>query len=119
MRLFVEGLTSSEIDYDDRARGTDPEVDPAAAAAELEQLCAALRACQVDAHQALCVHSVTNSAGQRVTTRSSVGRELIYLQAHTVHHAAMIRGVLEAAGVEVPAQLGFAPSTMAHTDSER
>lgn len=119
VRLFVEGVASGEIDYDDRVRGTDLEVNPAAAAAELEQLCAALSAGPFDADQELRIRSVTNPAGQRVTTRSSVGRELVYLQCHTVHHAAMIRGVLEAAGVAVPAQLGFAPSTTAHSDSAR
>ena len=109
----MDGLTSGAVDYDSRVRGTGVETDPEAAAVALEQVCDALSACRMDAGEQVSVCSVTDSDGACVETSSTFGRELVFLQSHTVHHAAMIRAILAAAGVEVPAEFGLAPATIA------
>jgi len=109
----VDGVACGAVDYDSRVRGTSVETDPEAAAVALEQVCDALSACLADVDRQVSVCSVTDRDGARVETRSTFGRELVFLQSHTVHHAAMIRAILAAADLEVPAEFGFAPATIA------
>lgn len=49
-----------------------------------------------------------------VTLNTSVSRELLYAQEHTIHHLAIIRIALPGYGVEhgVPEEFGVAPSTL-------
>jgi len=48
------------------------------------------------------------------TTRSSVRRELQFLQGHTVHHFALMATMLKFYGINVPRDFGIAPSTLVH-----
>ena len=44
-----------------------------------------------------------------MTGWSTLGRELAYVNSHTIHHQALIAVLLELAGVPVPDHLGLAP----------
>jgi hypothetical protein len=48
---------------------------------------------------------------------SSVGRELQYLVAHTVHHFALMAVALRTCGHRLPDEFGVAPSTLRHEES--
>jgi len=50
-------------------------------------------------------------AGEVVTGWSTLGRELAFVNSHTIHHQALIAVLLELSGVQVPDHLGLAPST--------
>ena len=47
-------------------------------------------------------------------SQSTIRRELQYLQAHTVHHYALIAFILRLQGREPAASFGVAPSTLRH-----
>ena len=47
-------------------------------------------------------------------TESSINRELQYLQAHTIHHYALVALLLKTRGENPPSDFGFAPSTLQH-----
>ena len=119
VRMLLDAAPTGLVDYDARDRGTDIETDAAAACEELDRLCAALRDGDLPLDQPLTISSVISGAGDRVTTQSSLGRELVYVLAHTIHHAAMILGLIEAAGGDVPETFGYAPSTIASDQCAR
>ncbi len=116
VRMLIDAAPTGLVDYDARDRGTDIETNPVAACDELDRLIVALRDGVLPVDTPLTISSVISGAGDRVSTQSSLGRELVYVLAHTIHHAAMIIGLVEAAGGDVPAAFGYAPSTIAQTD---
>ena len=59
----------------------------------------------------LCVTSMLTAFGDSVTGWSTLGRELAFVNAHTIHHQAMIAVLLSIAGLDVPDGLGLAPAT--------
>ena len=59
----------------------------------------------------ICVTSLMSAAGETVTGWSTVGRELVFVNSHTIHHQALIAVLLALRGDAVPDRLGFAPST--------
>lgn len=50
-------------------------------------------------------------------TRSSLSRELIFLQSHTVHHFALIGTLLKLSGYAIDSNFGVAPSTIVHDNT--
>lgn len=100
------------IDYDTRRRDPRIEQSPEAARAWIDSLVKKLDALSGgDAvPETLQVSFRGDEAGQHVD--SSVERELMFLSSHTVHHLALVRFILEYLGVEVPDELGVAPSTL-------
>lgn len=112
---LIDGVGVGLIDYDARVRGTTEETDRAAARA----LIAGLRAELVSMDESLLDKSVQVRAkmtadADPVTEPSSVGRELVFLVSHTVHHHALIRTMVEPEGRALPDGFGYAPSTIAH-----
>ena len=68
----------------------------------------------------LSVKTQVGALGEfEVTTRSSVGRELVFLASHTAHHFAVLQAYCEQLGLCAPAELGKAPSTLAHERAVR
>ncbi len=115
-RVFLDGLPHGAVDYDARSRDPVLEQETAAADRHAEGVLQALSALNPAAMAApLRVHSSTSGHGADAGYHpSSVGRELLFLVSHTVHHFAIIRLLLEAQGVDCPADFGVAPSTLAH-----
>jgi hypothetical protein len=48
------------------------------------------------------------------STLSTLGRELLFVSSHTVHHFALVAHYCKTAGVDLGADFGKAPATMAH-----
>lgn len=126
VRALVEGRASGAIDYDHRERGTSIETSGSTAAAELERLASALSGIALApgdepiSVQVMPSHDHgSRDAGGGVTLRSTLGRELAFVLSHTIHHNAIIRGMVVSLGLTVPSTLGFAPSTIAHREQTR
>ena len=104
---------NDQIDYDARERGTPVEKDPVFAADALRSASEQLLMLSRAAMPAL-IQVRVEFCGDGSFTRvaSSFRRECAYVLSHTVHHLAMIRGMLHVHGVVVPAEFGFAPATL-------
>jgi len=104
------------IDYDARARDTAVERCPAVARGRLESLKTLLAggsAAMLAAPVAVRTLGGVNGE-QSFTTISTLGRELMFLASHAVHHFAVLKLHALAHGVALAEELGKAPATIAH-----
>jgi uncharacterized damage-inducible protein DinB len=109
----LAGATASQpLSYDRRERGTAVERDPAEALRLIMRLQASVdRWGARSMDDPVCVTSLVTPAGESVTGWSTFGRELAYVNSHTIHHQALVAVLLELADLPVPDRLGLAPST--------
>lgn len=117
VRAVVDGREAGVIDYDHRERGTPIEADLNAATLELARLAGAaalLRTLRADERVDVAVMPTRDGVSLRL--RSTIGRELAFVLSHTIHHNALVRGMVVSMGLPVPASFGYAPSTLAHQD---
>jgi hypothetical protein len=104
------------VDYDNRPRDRELERCTLRARARLQQLrarLAGLSALGLD--EPISVVARCGVAGEcELRTRSSVGRELMFLASHAVHHFAVLRLACAPHGVALCATFGKAPATLHH-----
>ena len=112
---LLRGVEGGVIDYEDRQRGGDIETNLESARAELARLDAAVVALPDAAADAPVTIAVLLSPdGPALHAPSSLGREIAFVVSHTVHHNAMIGGMVKALGGAVPADFGVAAGTLRH-----
>ncbi|GGP43703.1 DinB family protein [Streptomyces abikoensis] len=112
---ILAGAGGGTVDYDRRKRGGVLETDRSAALARLADVSARVAAVTpADLDRPVDVLSVVDAAGTVVRTRSTVGRELLFVAHHAVHHLAVMVPVARALGVAVPVEFGYAPATLAY-----
>jgi uncharacterized damage-inducible protein DinB len=112
INALVGAASSMPLSYDRRERGTAVERDPAAALRLIMRLKSAIdRWGDRPIDEPLCVTSMLTASGDSVTGWSTLGRELAFVNSHTIHHQAMIAVLLSLLGLEVPDRLGLAPAT--------
>lgn len=111
--MFAGGLAAGFIDYDARRRDLTVSSSCAAAAERLDSIIAALSAVDA-ADRPIEVKLAASKFETHDDPRSdsTVKRELQYLQAHTIHHFALIAMILRMRRIDVPADFGVAPSTL-------
>lgn len=114
LSLLLERHDGQRLDYDHRDRGTAIELDPAAAVSAITAALDDLAVARTRPDRDVVLRVMVAGDGAAVTARSSLVRELAFVLSHTIHHAAMIRVLLEHAGAPVPEGFGLAPSTIAH-----
>jgi len=115
LEALIAGAPSGFIDYDKRARGTSIEHNRNAAAREVQRLQHALRELEGRSiHEALTVSLMLTGDGPAIHWESTLGREIAFVLSHTIHHGAMIAGMVKHLGAEVPEGFGLAPSTLAY-----
>lgn len=115
IQAVIVGTQNDVIDYDHRERGTDIESDPAAATDEIERIDTALGALAEGVEgRTVTVKVMLTGDGDVTELQSTVGREFAFVLSHTIHHGAMIGGMVKALGGEVPEGFGLAPSTIAY-----
>ena len=119
-QAFVDGLEHGHINYDKRAREPELEEQHDAAIERIEHLLA-----QLDIEPLLSTPvRVTLDASLRFATptveqQSTIGRELTFLHAHTVHHQAYIVFILRTMDIEPAApEMGYAPATLRHREQD-
>ena len=112
---LLDDLPSGSIDYDARRRDPQVDADPRVAARLTDDLLRRLDdLMEMDLDRPLQVHlAPTADSADGVHYGSTVGRELLFLISHTVHHFAIIRLQLEEAAMSFDAEFGVAPSTLA------
>jgi hypothetical protein len=112
---LLEGLTKGTIDYDQRRR--DPTIESerqAAHEATLEVLDRLRLLGKATVGLPVQVIQAPGADAPAEPQGSSLGRELLFLVSHTVHHFAIIKLLLEERGVTCHPDFGMAPSTLAH-----
>lgn len=115
IKALLPGARGDVIDYDHRERGTDVEIDPAAALAEIDRLDASLDSlAEYTPGTEVTVRVMLCGDGSETELHSTFGRELAFVLSHTIHHGAMIGGMVKALGGAVPDGFGLAPSTIAY-----
>ncbi|MBX2810128.1 MAG: hypothetical protein KTR20_16025 [Cellvibrionaceae bacterium] len=108
------------IDYDRRPRSPQLETDKKYAMHTLEKLrdfLVTLKASVLKDTplQVIMCSDVSIPSGH--ITLSSWGRELQFLQGHSIHHFAMIAAMLKASGIDIDMNFGMAPSTLVYESS--
>jgi hypothetical protein len=103
---------SSTLSYDLRRRGTAVESDPGAALQQILRLKAALdRWSTRSLDEPIRVSSLIDASGASIAGWSTLGRELVFVLSHTIHHQATMAALLALHGVAAPEGFGYAPST--------
>lgn len=111
---LLAGAERGTVDYDRRERGGALETDRTLALARLDVVRSRVRALAPGVlDRPVEVSGIVDARGTVARSRSTVGRELLFVAHHAVHHLALMMPVVRTLGVSVPADLGYAPATMA------
>jgi uncharacterized damage-inducible protein DinB len=115
-RALLDAAEEGHLNYDHRDRGTLVESDRFAALnatrslrERYEQTCPGWLKRELEV---TCKTSYASSGSQ--TSGSTIGREIMYVVAHAVHHYALIGIMGGLMGLNMPAGFGVAPSTAKH-----
>lgn len=111
---FFKHLAQAYIDYDDRARETAVETKTHQACKELSNII--LQLSKFNAHQAkpIWIYITAIPDMNPEPAASSLQRELLFLQSHTIHHMAVIQLLLNRIGISVDSSFALAPSTVSY-----
>lgn len=109
------------VDYDARARDSELERSPGLAQHRLHVLREALsQGSGVALTSAVQVHGQAGLGGEfRFTVSSTMGRELVFVASHAIHHFALLQAHCKQHGVSTGETFGKAPGTVAHDRSQR
>ncbi len=112
---FFKGVEKELVDYTLRERNTAIETDPVTAIAAFQELKNLFKA--PEDHLIKVIADFSAQEEKRSVISSNVGRELMFLHDHTVHHLAIISiGIREAfPDVELDEEVGLAPATIRFT----
>lgn len=123
-RAFMTGLQHAPdilIRYDVRDRNLSLQSQPTVAIAHLTSMELELRLCADRPSPAWDMDTPVQVVAQaglqgefELSTSSTLGRELLFLSSHTVHHFALVAHYCKAAGVELGVDFGKAPATVAY-----
>ena len=115
IEVLLRGAGDGLLDYDRRERDTDVERSRAAALETIGQLERQLLDYRWPAgHRPLRLSVLVSPDAPPTVAVSSLDRELAFALSHTIHHGALIAVMAKLLGVAVPADFGYAPSTLAH-----
>ena len=115
-RSLLDAAVAGDLNYDHRERGTLIESDRFAAlnaTRALREACQQLSAGCLGRELTVTCKASYAANGSQVSP-STVGREIMYVVAHAVHHYALIGIMGGLMGLKMPAGFGIAPSTMKH-----
>lgn len=115
IECLLSGAERGEIDYDHRLRDARIETDPGAALDRIADVERRLVVFATRVHGAplqLVGLFARDAPACRVET--TVGRELLFVLSHTIHHQALIAVLVTLLGHDLPEYFGYAPATIAH-----
>lgn len=108
--LFI-GLNTGVVDYNLRNRDSMEEVNLSISLSENKHILDQLSTLDVASSKIEIISEINCHATENLQMTSSVERELLYLINHTIHHAAIIKHMMDNAGVGCPSEIGLAPGT--------
>jgi hypothetical protein len=114
---LVSATKTGMCAYDRRIRGTMVETCRVMALqriAQLEEEVGRLDRNILDV--AVAVESQIDSDGTVVVTTSTIGRELVFVMSHTIHHNALVAHLLGSRGMRLGPRFGYAPATPTHDE---
>jgi hypothetical protein len=118
---LLHPATAGVVDYDQRPRDRALEHDPGVAQHRVQTLqrrVSLLQGTPLDAP--LKVHGLCGLTGEfRYTTASTLCRELVFVASHAIHHFALLQAHCKQHGINVGAEFGRAPSTVANSRATR
>jgi hypothetical protein len=115
IQLLLKGLKSGIVDYDARTRDPRVESDISYAldmTAAVENELKTLRLLE-PAHPLVVIQRAEVDAPDRPKVPTTLAREILFLQSHTVHHYAIIAMLLRAQGLDINPEFGVMASTAA------
>jgi hypothetical protein len=119
-RCLLESIDVGDVNYDHRERDTLIEHDRFAALNATRSLREGFERLREDCLErelgVVCKTSYASSGSQ--FSLSTVGREIMYVVAHAVHHYALIGLMGGLMGLKLPPGFGVAPSTLKHQADE-
>ncbi len=112
---LTAGIIAGKIDYNKRERNLLVETDLATAIAKIDEIIQKLQAIELqDFNQNIMVRHerAKDISDENSWCRSSLAREVEFLQSHTVHHYAIIGLKLSALNIRVDENFGVTDSTL-------
>lgn len=109
-----DGLTTGNIDYNQRNRNTLLETEPETAIKALEAIKTWLQTAPLSNTQVNVTSEISIDQTESIQTQSCVDRELMYLINHTLHHVAYASLTATSLGIKTSALLGVAPATASY-----
>ncbi len=105
--------------YDVRDRGTSVETNRQSGLTALLEMEERVRSLTEEALEAeILVECLPNPTAAGHVFRSNMARELTYVTHHAIHHAALLRVGLRAAGVHPDIAFGVAPATLRYRNEQ-
>jgi uncharacterized damage-inducible protein DinB len=117
---FLLGLQEKppvKVNYEHRQREESLEREPHRVCYRLLTVCRSLEQLRDDHHQSP-VRLDYPTGAITIEMNSSVGRELVFLSSHTIHHMAIIGLLAEQLGIQPARDFGVHPSTLRHWQRE-
>jgi uncharacterized damage-inducible protein DinB len=115
VRSLLDAAEDGRLNYDHRRRGTAVENSRIAAIESIQSLVAELESLPPTMEQQCIRISVMMCCdGVPFDVPTSLGREMAYVLAHTIHHNALIAAMIKTLGGWLPDHFGYAPSTVRH-----
>ena len=110
---MINGATSGHINYNVRSRYSEVERCPKVAIQKWQEIALWLQQLQeADLEQELTVSSEISLHSQRSTeVRSTLGREMLFVSSHAIHHFSLLSIIRTLQGKPCPAKFGIAPAT--------
>lgn len=109
---LMNGISGSRVDYDARERNVVVENDKTEMLQLITSINKQLSALGKVRDSELSVILSVDENARTPEVRSTLSRELVFLQSHTTHHCAIISAMLKLEGIPVPEDFGIAASTL-------
>lgn len=116
MQMLAEHVDSGVIDYENRKRNIVYETEPRAVAAMLPPLRATLAhvLTHYGSSHPLELRETTLAGGEKLNISTSLGREMLFMLQHGVHHLAIIKMQAAAMNIALGSDFGVAVATQAY-----
>jgi len=112
-QMFLQGCAGTVIDYDARERDMRISADRKFAIAVIDSIVSNLHKLSASDRDVHVKMSTSHDLDRNTPySKSTFKRELQYLQAHTIHHFALIAFILRLQGLAPADDFGVAPSTL-------
>lgn len=125
-QLFFDGVNSNGpnpgcIDYDQRKRVEIEENNRSTMILRLRQICGELQLLSdnTEEDRSLLISLAVDEGLKAPNVPTSLSRELIFLQSHTVHHYAIIAAILKLQNIDIDGEFGIAPSTLKYEHQQQ